>query len=601
MQAGAGKHAVDGARDPQQQPDFAALARQVEKLERRVSSLEAFVGVPRERVEGTEEAASPRPGLIESWLGDSANVLPLLGKALLGIAGAYLLRALTEFKVFPLDVGVAMGMLYALGWSVLAARTAPQERATAAAHATTSVLILMPLVWEATVRFHAISCWTAASILFLYSAFGLLLSWRKFLSLLASITVTAGVLTSLALMIATYNLVPFTLGLLATAAAVELAACLAHPLGLRWFVAFAADMAVLMLTYVLSRPQGLPEGYAAIPAGLALAAQMSLLVIYLSSTTARTLFEGFSVTAFETMQWMIAFLISLGGALSLAHGRLAAVGAISVVSLICGAACYVISFAFLERAGKHDRNFYTYATFGLLLVFAASQLLVSGLALALVLSTLALVCLRTGRESGRMTLKWHGTLYLLAASVVSGLAAWAAARLLRSGVSWAPVSPAACTAAVAAILGYGLAWQSPRTGSWPWPRKLVVLLLAANCAWIVTGASVGALAALCSAPGAPARLVAFFPTFRTGALTAWWLLMAWSGTRWRRFEAVWLVYPFMALTAYKLAMEDLLHGQTLPLFASLFLFGGALILLPRILQTGRSDQLGAEPHVAPRA
>jgi hypothetical protein len=579
---------VDGTVDPRQQPDLAALARQVEFLERRVSSLEQLVGsAPPERPEETP-AAVGQPGPTESWLGNSANVLPLLGKALLGIAGAYLLRALTEFKVFSLDAGVAMGMLYALGWSVLAARTAPEERATAAAYATTSVVILMPLVWEATVRFHAISCWTAASILFLYSAFGLVLSWRKFLSLLATITVTAGVLTSVALLVATDNLAPFTLGLLGTAAAVELAACLRHPLGVRWFAAAAADLAVLLLTYLLSRPGGLPEGYAAVPAGMALAAQMSLLVIYLSSTTVRTLVEGLRVTAFETAQWLIAFLLSLGGALSLAGGKLAAVSAISIFSLACGVACYVVSFAFLSRAGKHDRNFYTYASFGLLLVFAGSRLLVSGLALALVLSILALVCLWTGRESGRMTLKWHGTLYLLAAAVLSGLTAWAAARLLPSGVSWAPLSPAARTAAAAAVLGYALAWRSPRIGSWPWPRRLVVLLLAANCAWTVAGGSLDGLAALCSGPGAPPRAAAFYPTFRTGALTALCLLMAWSGTRWRRFEAVWVAYPLMALIAYKLAAEDLPNGQTLPLFASLFLFGGALILLPRILQTGKT-------------
>ena len=572
-------------------PDLDELVRQVADLQQRVRSLERFVGVsPADRPAETAETAKPSSEPAPSLLEGTASVVPLIGKALLGIAGAYLLRALTELGVFPLTVGVAIGMVYALGWLVLAARKPSDQRVVAAVHTSTSVLILMPLVWEATVRFQAISCWTAASILFLFSAFGLAISWRKNLSVIASITVLAGVGTGLALLAATHNLAPFTLDLVATAAAVEFSACLRHSLGLRWIVAFAADLAILLLTYILTRGEGLPEGYAAIPAGVAIAAQVSLLVIYLSSTTVRTLFEGFRVTTFETTQWLLAFLLSMGGALRVAREDAAAIGAVSIFSLICGAACYVVSFAFLGRAGKHDRNFYTYTTFGLLLVFGGSRLLVSGIALAVVLSILALVCLWAGRESGRMTLKWHGTLYLVSASVLSGLTTWAAARLLRPGADWVSPGPEAWIGASAAILGYAMAWRSSRSGSWPWPRRLVVLVLAANCAWVLAGLAEGALIALCSGLGSTARVALFRPTLRTAVLVAMSLTMAWSGTRWRRFEAVWLVYPFMVLTAYKLAIQDLPDGQTLPLFASLFLFGGALVLLPRIVQKTKSAE-----------
>lgn len=62
------------------------------------------------------------------------------------------------------------------------------------------------------------------------------------------------------------------------------------------------------------------------------------------------------------------------------------------------------------------------------------------------------------------------------------------------------------------------------------------------------------------------------------------LLLALGGVAWKRRELIWLVYMFMALTAYKLLVHDLPGGQTLSLFASLSMFGAALILLPRILQ-----------------
>ena len=67
------------------------------------------------------------------------------------------------------------------------------------------------------------------------------------------------------------------------------------------------------------------------------------------------------------------------------------------------------------------------------------------------------------------------------------------------------------------------------------------------------------------------------------------MLMAWAGAKWKRPELVWLVYPLILLIAYKLLRQDLLQEQTLPLFASLFLFGGALVLLPRILQKWKRE------------
>lgn len=572
------------------QPDLEELIRQVRDLQARVRSLEQRLGgVPAQSP--PTEAVDPAADSAVPSLEDTAKIVPVLGQALLGIAGAYLLRALAEFGVLPITAGVAAGILYALFWLVRAARTAPEQRLVAVVHGATSVLILMPLLWETAVRFHAISGWTAGSVLVFFSAFGLAISWRKNLSAIASITTLAGLVTAVALLTATHDLVPFTLALLAMAAAVEFSACLGHWLRLRWIVAFVSDLAVLLLTYFVTRQGGLPEGYAPISSTVALAAQVALLAIYLSSTIVRTLWQGFTVTTFETAQWILAFLLSMSGALRVAHGDPAAVRAVSIFSLVCGAACYVVSFAFLERPGKHDRNFYTYSAFGLLLAFTGSRILVSGTELALVLSALALVCIRIGRQAGRMTLKWHGALYLLLTAAFSGLTAWAAARLLGDEGGWVSPAPAIWISAAAAILGYAAAFRSARSGSWPWTRRLVVLAVAANCTWTVAGLAAGTLVAFCGNLAGSAQIATFCPALRTAVLTALSVVMAWSGTRWQKFELVWLVYPFMAITAYKLVAQDLPQGQTLALFASLFLYGGALVLLPRILQRARREQL----------
>ena len=71
-------------------------------------------------------------------------------------------------------------------------------------------------------------------------------------------------------------------------------------------------------------------------------------------------------------------------------------------------------------------------------------------------------------------------------------------------------------------------------------------------------------------------------------LTCLALAGAWAGKRWQRPELSWLVYPVMAFTAYKLLAQDLQESHKLGLFASLLLYGGALVVLPRILQTTRS-------------
>jgi hypothetical protein len=73
-------------------------------------------------------------------------------------------------------------------------------------------------------------------------------------------------------------------------------------------------------------------------------------------------------------------------------------------------------------------------------------------------------------------------------------------------------------------------------------------------------------------------------TLATVVLTGLSLTLAWVATRWRRPELVWLLYGFMALGAYKLATRDFINERNLPLVVSLLCYGGALIVLPRMLR-----------------
>ena len=70
---------------------------------------------------------------------------------------------------------------------------------------------------------------------------------------------------------------------------------------------------------------------------------------------------------------------------------------------------------------------------------------------------------------------------------------------------------------------------------------------------------------------------------RRSALAAAALLLAGSAARWKdRPEFGRLVYPVMALGAYRMIGVDLQQDRTAALFLSLLFYGAALMLLPRL-------------------
>ncbi len=555
------------------QPDW-------EELERRVARLEKLVGVQEAPAPSSAFAAAPPVETVEQPLVNPTALLPILGRALLGLAGAYLLRALTESAAIPPASGVAAGILYAIFWLLWAARTPAANPLETAIHSLTAVLVLCPLLWEATIRFHAISTWTAAALLVAFVVFGLAVSWRKNLLTVATIVILAGLGTAAGLLIATHDVVPFTLVFLAIAAAVETSSCLEHWLSERWLAALAADLAVLLATWLVTREHGLPEGYAAIPYGWLLGAQVALLAIYLASTIVRTLLRGLTFTWFETMQCAAAFLIGVVGGLRLsgeAH-------TIAIFALACAAACYVVSLAVLDRATVHSRNFYTYSTFGILLVLAGSRILLAGVAAPAVWSALALACVWAGTYFGRLTLQVHGGLYLLLALTASGALKRAADYTLGSA-HWSSANPGAvCAGLAVAALCYLLAVRG-RGASGSASVQVFRLAVAATLAWLLAGASAGALTAGYHAVFGTAAGHPYCATLRTGVLAGLSLLLAWTGARWSRAELTRLIYPAMILGAYRLTMVDFAQDHKPALFLSLLVYGGVLMALPRLART----------------
>ena len=470
--------------------------------------------------------------------------------------------------------GVAIGLVYAIIWLVWAARTPAEQRLETALHSLTCVLVLAPLLWEATARFHAISTWTAGVILLAFTVFGLAVSWRKDLLIVATIAMLAGLGTSAALLVATHDVLPFTFVLLAIAAAVEVSACLDHWLSERWLAAAAADLAVLLGTWLVTNARGLPEAYAPIPHGALLGAQVALLAIYLAGTIVRTLLRGFPFTGFEIAQCAVAFAIALGGGMRLAQTD---PGVGPALAILCAGVRGGLLHGLLPRAGPRRRR--TAATStpiprsascwrwpargccswrgrGGGLGGAGHRLRLGGPGLRTPHSTGARRHLPAGRTRGH----W-------CAPGGCGLAAGLTQLAARSRVAASGWRPGGRRSAMPWRATWKDRCESPKPGCWsgsPAPSLAGLLTFAYHRAF----------------GGAASH--AYCATLRTAVISLGALSLAWAGAHWKRIEFSRLVYPVMALGAWRVIGIDIHQDRTTALFLSLLLYGAALILLPRI-------------------
>ncbi len=550
--------------------EFESLRRDVRLLTERVAHLETCLGVAAAAPAAAPAASAPAlEEAAASW--NTGSAVAVLGKALLALAGAYLLRALTESGSLPMPWGVLLGIAYSAACLALAARFAASDRVAAIMYGLTSVLVMAPLVWEATVRFQAISTWAAAGTLAAFTLLGLAISWRRNLTQIAWIATLAGIVTAAALLMATHDVLPFTCVFLAVAAAVEVSACFEHWLKERFLVAVMLDLSVLLVTWLASREHGLPEGYAPIPGWTVFALQAALLAVYLASAMVRTLWRNLTFTNLEVFQCAVAFAIGVGGGLRASGGRTGVAMAFAAFTLVSGVASYLVSFTFLEKRGEHGRNFHIYSTFGLLLSIAGGMILLPVTQLGALLPMLAIACVWLGGSYNRGTLLWHGVFYVLLGAVLSGAFAQSLSLLMTRTTGLGAMDVSAWFGAVGTIL-CGLLLPRFRMSQGP----VVVTMLAA----VVVGCGLVAGAIT----GIPHAEPAFCSTIRTAVLLAGVVGLAWSARTHAGFsKAVWVL---MALGAYKLLSQELRDDKTLPLVLSLVLYGATLLLLPRLSARG---------------
>jgi len=552
---------------------------QIQDLQRRVLSLEQRLGtdpVMSRTTTGqmtTKTAADPE---FPVDLHIPSNVLPVLGRVLVGIAGAYVLRALTDLGAFPRTIGMTVGLIYAMGWLLVSARLRADERFAIGMTSSTSMLIMGPLVWEACVHLNAMSTWTSAVVVAGFAVTGLELSSRKRDGVIPPVVLLSATIIAAALLLATYDLLPFTVALLTLAAAAEFVACRDYPPGSRWVSAIAAGSAVLLFAWLIARAGGLPAGYVATSTGAALATQLLILAIYVTSAVVQTVVRRRTFSFAEMVQTGGALLIGIGGIIWIFKTDDAAMLAVGLASLIGGLASYALAFLLAEQS---KWNFRAWASYGLVLLLAGTALVFSGF--WILWCACAVVSCSVAMLARRPTLGLHGSLYLMLGASISGALSQPLSSLL--SIAMRPVQWQVLFIVVTAAI---LSWLAI-AASWPgdvahWRKHAALLTISAIIVWTLSGIAARGLIRFWQLTGE--RIAGYIPadTLATVVLATFAVLLTWAGARWAVPEILWPAYGLMTLGAWKLATRDFIYERNFALVISLLCYGSALILLPRM-------------------
>lgn len=554
----------------------AYLADRVESLEERLEHAERGAPVA---ARATEPATSfaDLVGLpatpLQQWLG-------LVGRTLVILGGAYFLRALTGSHVLPIHVGVAAGLLYGAPWLVLASRAAARgAHLDAFAHALTTALIGYPLVWEATLRFGALTPPQSALLLAALTAAALALASAQRLHELAWV-VTFGALASaggLAIGMGSWS--AYTILAIAVGVATLWLGYLREWTFLRWPGAVVADLMLLIVT-----GRAMVSGSTRVALGV----QLLMLAAYLGSFAIRTLVIGREVIPFEVVQSVGVLAVAFGGAIALIRSTGANVVPVGLASLALAAAGYVVAFTFAERR-RHATNFFFYGVLALLFAIVGIGVCTGPSTAAVAYAVTGVIAVAIGRRYGRMTLALHASVYVLASTVVSGLLTSATLAL----VTPAAVHPAAPgITAFVALAALAVVVFLPVTLSrisWAGLRTIPRLVVIAALAWTATGALV-LVAQLSFGEGLDGSTLA---TLRTVALVAAALVLSRAARGEHGREAGWLVYPLIVLVGFKLLFADFPNGRPETLFIALAAYGCALIVAPRLMRRPESMHVAA--------
>lgn len=548
----------------------ARLAKTVEGLEQRVRVLERQE--PAQAMPALPPAgAMTREAVTTVPLAEGGSLFSLMGKAMLCVAGAYLLRALAESSVLPQTPVVAIAIAYALVWLLPAARVPLGGWFPSTAWAGTSALILLPMLWELTLKFQLLPDAATAAILAGYVLAASAIAWKRNFAAVVWVTEASASLVALLLAVMTRDPAPFVAALLVIATAGEFAASRKRGIGVRPVVALAADSAIFTMIFVYSAAASTRPDYRPLSTAVLLSFGPAMLAIYAASATVQTLFMRQKITSFETAQTLVAFALAVWSVLAFWSGPAAMLlGALCLAGAALG---YGVVYLRFDRA-RERRNYHVYATGSLALLLVGSYFALAPRGTVALLGVAAVAATAIGIRMQRLTLKFHALTCLAAAAFTSGLLAMIAQTL--AGAALGALVLRVAFAAACAMGCYAAVLRWPQDSRF---EELFRLPLATLAAASTTALLVVWLARLAAATGAHQLAV-----IRTLVTCAMALMLAWGGSRRQRSELATMAWVALVFVAFKLLYEDLRHGHLGFTAASIFLFAITLLLAPRLMR-----------------
>jgi hypothetical protein len=566
--------------------DLERLTVRINELESRVSKLEHPAAVasvsPKQSpaIDALHSASQPT-------LSQSSVSMPAVGRVFLGIAGAYVLRAIAESSPLPQLVAVAVALVYAAIWLVWAARTRA-DIFVSTAYSVTAALILAPMLWEVTLRFQVLPAEAAAGVLVGFVALGSALAWRRNLTTLMLVVGVCATTTAITLMVATRKPASFIVALVAMVLITEVSAFRGRLSMSRPVVAAVCDLALLILLSIYTDAAGLSPEYRPLPSMFLLTLLWALLLIYAAATAYRTLALRQEIGYFEIVQTVVAFLLAFIGTLRLTHH--AAAPWLGAFCLAGALAAYAALITFQHRFQLQPRAYHVFAIWAVALSLTGALLAVPAGTRAILWGIAGVIAVVLGRWTGRLTLGFHGVIYIAGAVVASGLLNYGG-RALAGRLPAAPNWQVAFTAALA-MASYFISTRTlgrsflqevslGHTGD-EWKHNVqrtcfsVIVIFAVLALMVVPLAATASPLSALSLP-----LVAIV---RTLVLCLAALALTLGGTRWKRPELVWTGYAVIAFCTLKLLFEDLRNGSAVSIAISLFLYGMVWVLVPRMVR-----------------
>lgn len=570
---------------PQVADDVASL---LEYLSQRINDLEVRVAA----LERPLPTAPAQPAMSTATAGRSTDpsinhlpgtVLQILGKATLAMAGAYLLRAIAESGAIARLPMIFSAIAYASLWMAWAVRVHRKDHFASATYGITATVILAPLLYESTVRFHLLSIPSTSAVLVAFVVLVLVLAWRANLQVLPWVATLASIATLWALILSTHALVPLTIALLGIALATEIASCLGHRFSLWAMTAIAADAAVLLFIYVMTLPGGVPSSYTMARPSTTALLSFSLLTIYGGGIAIRSFGERKHISNFEILQEMLAFALAY---LGITRATNAIAPLLGTLFMALSFVCY---WGVLSRfAGAiHTRNRRVSSTWAVMLMLAAIVVVLSPGTGTLASCIAALAAVSIYWRSGILSFAVHATLYLTLAAVLSRCLSYVREAFIGSIPGASPW--AVWVVLISALLCYSV--STPTSGA-RWSRRLL---------WMAPAALASATVAALGVAGFRTLMATQFEVgnsqiagIRTAIMCLVAMTLGFVARRLKRPELGWLAYTAVGFGALKLLFEDLRFGNAASLVVSLMFYGLILILLPRLLRRGDSTHLPQE-------